>query len=940
MNRKDKVYFELKKMCENITVEEILNGFNGFETIKISEQVGINRNNASKELNELVSEGRIVKLKGRPVNYFAKEVLKKKLNLKDQSIHDVYEDMSLKNFISQKENNQTSTDAFESLQGYRGALDKAIKQAKAAIVYPPKGLHTLITGDTGVGKTTFAEAMYRYAIESEMMDKESKFIIFNCAEYADNPQLVLSMLFGHIKGAFTGADQEKKGLVESANNGVLLLDEIHRLTPESQEMLFMLIDKGLYRKLGETDDYKKSDVFIIGATTEDINSNLLKTFTRRIPMVITLPNLNEWNLAERHQIIKQFFEDQSAIIGKSIRVSYEVINSLILYDCVGNIGQLRSDIQLLCARGYLEHKLCDKNFIEIESNMLPEHISKGLLKYDLKRYELNKLLPVKIEQFVDFYSEDKSAIKDNQSNIENNLYIDLKNKYLQYQERGFTKKEIQDILNEYIEKYIKLLIDKYHKLNNVPSTNEIFKIVSPRIYNAVERAFLDAQLQFKKVFSNKIKISLMMHVSALVERLSSKEYYEYRNTNNIILDYQEEYLIAKKMIEVINQELGIQIPHEEIGIITMLLGAIEDETDNAHVGLIIMSHGKSTASSIAEVANSLLGTSLCKSIDMPLDEKVESTLNKAIDLVKKTDQGKGVIILVDMGSLIAFGEIISKKLNKIIYCIEMVSTPIAIEVLRKCMITSLNIDEIVKDISKIHPYIGRDVIRDTKSKALNDEERTIATTCITGIGTAVKLEKLIKSSLKITDELNIKIKPYNLNDKVSDDENIIAVVGAIDLKIPFVPYISLDELILEDGFKRLEKIIYDTEINDSYHFKGIKSSNSLIIKTLNSMLNFLDSNRIYDLALMSFNEIIKKIDCDDMNRKKLTYIIHIANMVERILKRESFQFDVDLKKFEKNQELYDIIANSLKDIQEYFKISVPDTEMIYLLEMLDTQEDS
>jgi transcriptional regulatory protein LevR len=91
---------------------------------------------------------------------------------------------------------------------------------------------------------------------------------------------------------------------------------------------------------------------------------------------------------------------------------------------------------------------------------------------------------------------------------------------------------------------------------------------------------------------------------------------------------------------------------------------------------------------------------------------------------------------------------------------------------------------------------------------------------------------------------------------------------------------------------------------------------------------------------MSFNEIIKKIDCDDMNRKKLTYIIHIANMVERILKRESFQFDVDLKKIEKNQELYDIIANSLKDIQEYFKISVPDTEMIYLLEMLDTQEDS
>ncbi len=104
------------------------------------------------------------------------------------------------------------------------------------------------------------------------------------------------------KGAYTGAAQDSPGLIAKADGGILFLDEIHRLPPEGQEMLFTFIDKGIYRPLGESAQVHEASVQIIGATTESSES-FLSTFNRRIPMAITLPNLASRSLDERYEII-------------------------------------------------------------------------------------------------------------------------------------------------------------------------------------------------------------------------------------------------------------------------------------------------------------------------------------------------------------------------------------------------------------------------------------------------------------------------------------------------------------------------------------------------------------------------------------------------------------------------------------------------------------
>ncbi|MDZ7834911.1 MAG: sigma 54-interacting transcriptional regulator [Alkalibacterium sp.] len=154
-------------------------------------------------------------------------------------------------------------------------MKNAVEQAKAAVLYPPKGLNTLITGPTGSGKSFFAHAMFRFAQSHELIDKEKELIVFNCADYATNPQLLMSYLFGYAQGAFTGAASSKEGLIQQADEGMLFLDEVHRLPPEGQEMVFYFMDTGTYSRLGETGKNRQANVRIVCATTEDPKSTFL-----------------------------------------------------------------------------------------------------------------------------------------------------------------------------------------------------------------------------------------------------------------------------------------------------------------------------------------------------------------------------------------------------------------------------------------------------------------------------------------------------------------------------------------------------------------------------------------------------------------------------------------------------------------------------------------
>ncbi len=199
----------------------------------------------------------------------------------------------------------------------------------------------------------------------------------------------------------------------------------------------------------------------------------------------------------------------------------------------------------------------------------------------------------------------------------------------------------------------------------MPEKEELFKIISPRVYEAVEVALTFAEQKLEREFSSKTTIGLAMHISALMERIEEGKIIYNDEINKIALNNPHEFRTAKIIREILQQELEINIPKEEVGFLTMFLSAVDLEESYRKIGgVIVLAHGgESTASSIADVVNNLLGTDHCKAIDMPpLDAKVEDILEQTIEKAKEIDEGKGVLLLVDMGgSLTAFPEIIYKK---------------------------------------------------------------------------------------------------------------------------------------------------------------------------------------------------------------------------------------------------------------------------------------
>ena len=253
--------------------------------------------------------------------------------------------------------------------GNSSKLDQAIS---VALQIAPTDISVLITGESGVGKESMPKI-----IHFNSQRKHNKYIAVNCGAIPEGT--IDSELFGHEKGAFTGASENRKGYFEVADGGTIFLDEVGELPLSTQVRLLRVLESGEFMKVGSSQS-KKVDVRVIAATNVNIENAINKgkfredLYYRLNTINIKIPPLKE-RIEDIHLLFRKFSSDfADTYRTPPIRLKDEAIELLHSYSWPGNIRQLKNIVEQISA---IEQ---DRSIsLETLKNYIPKHNSTPIL---------------------------------------------------------------------------------------------------------------------------------------------------------------------------------------------------------------------------------------------------------------------------------------------------------------------------------------------------------------------------------------------------------------------------------------------------------------------------------------------------------------------------------------------------------------------------------
>lgn len=889
MQAKERVYESLKESCSN----------NGKITAaELAQKLNLSRQVISHYLTRLMEDGLAVKTSTRPVYWFP--VTSEDLEFFGEEQWKCAETGLSRETVEPAAVSVSSV--FSSMVGYAGSQRQTVEMCMAAVNYPPDGLPMLLTGESGVGKSFIARLIYEYALEQQTIAAGAPFVVLNCADYANNPELLSAVLLGYKKGSFTGADRD--GLLKEADGGYLFLDEVHGLSFENQEKLFLFMDSGQYRPLGDN-AWKTSRVRFIFATTEQPEEVLLETFRRRITLQIPIPSMMERPLKERLQMLYLFYQKEAGKVNRRIEVDGTVAEALLFTKLQGNIGKLENLVQVSCANAFYRQR--HKDILHITMGELPEIAGGSQSSRDRTRrsyglpsilvdgdglpFEQTELACEGAKREMDALWEDISGIPfERVETSVDSVYLNFKRmvKKLRTQENSVCRSEpdwklfspvCREILCAYGVGEVKGVMDELGFLYS------IFKYSCPE---EEKRRKLDTYF----------------------EQAMPKAYYVAGR-------------ICRNLDEM-DQEAGTALNF----LFSLSLHEYMVETMEFH-GLIV-AHGDSTASSIQKVANRTCRTFVFEAIDMPMDTAVEDTITKVRQYLERVNTRKGMILLVDTGSLGQLYSSIKNDLAGDLLIINNVTTAIALDVGIK-MLGRCSFLDIVRAARETYAF-------EIQYFEGVSRGRNIIVSCMSGVGIA---EKLQEAMCKVFDPSDIDIVTMDYQElRRLLDENqkeyfkqtlLILTTSALPEHVR-VPWLNIYDILDGKG----EDLLWSS-------FKGLLSGEKFeelkreyirffSIEGIVSRLRFLNPTVVInevELVLMKYEQYYH---LEMTGHIRLNLYMHIAFMIERLMTTDPVtEQPQELSPREKR--FYGVSREIFSDMEQKYRIRMNSYELSLLYEL-------
>lgn len=846
----------------------------GFTTADLVEPLSMQRTNLSTILNQLVSEHRLIKKTGRPVLYF----------------------------INQEGQTAKEFSAFDQVIGSKkGSMENVISLAKATILYPEKSLATLLIGDEGVGKEFLAKTMFYFAKEQSLISSEKSFVKLDCKNL-----ILQGDSFASIVSQLN---------IESSNycveGGMLFLKNIDSLDLADQSQLFSLITE------------ENRDYYIVCTISSAVTDALKHYFYSKFPIKLEIPSLSDRPLKERLDFIQSFFVVEASRMKREIHINSEVLRCLLLYQCEDNIDQLKRDIKMACANAFMREMNRSKPRISVYLSDFATDIRKGFLFYAKWREEIEDIIP---DHYTYIFSKENSlSKKEIHHKTHSSIYEAIEKRAMQLRNEGLDDQSVSSMITESLEENIARLTDTVEP--EVFDKRSLSKVVPEWMIEVVEELLVQLGQVLDTVYSVSTKYALCLHLAATIERRVTPEISSEKKML-IQSEFLKEFQFMKEFLIELNCLSEMQSIDDEAYLLTMIL--THEFKNEKKVSVLIAMHGLGVATSMAKVVNTLSAGNHAYGYDLALEKELKIAYDELSLMIQQIDQGRGVLLLYDMGSIKTMAQTISKETGVAIRFIEMPATLLALEATRRAD-GHVSLDEMYQQLKtdfkeKDNHY--------PETSHVEKGKRVILTLCMTGEGVALAMKHYIEKNASLD---NTEVIAYAMSDRrellakvkqIKKTNELVCIIGSYDPQFIGVPFVSIAKL-------------YNTPIDQlevaMYLENQIDTGNSVFdaiydyLKEQQPNLDIVSLKKYLPKAIRK----IKRLDGQLAVEQEVGLFVHTACLISRL------QMDGEVPKnanrdkiIMSHKRLYYQLKDIFLPIEEEFMIEFPDDEYANMISII------
>lgn len=862
----------------------------------ISEQMHISRSLASQYLNELVKEKKVIKVNSRPVYFLHRKKMEELYQTPFQD-DDFYDLNDVKQYVM---THSKGDGDYSQIIGWDKSLESIIKQIRESFEYPTCGLPMIIFGEKGTGKRTLCTNVFENAARKGIVFADTKLVKLEFT--ALNSSVLSQKVFG---------TSESKGLVDKYDHLVLMLCGAQYMSDEFQEKLSHLLEMTKNSSLAKG-IYKNKSIRYMLLCDSNVQINLNERLLKNIPVTINMPTLQEKSKEEIEELIIFFVKNEGKIMRKNIKISSVVLRALVNGTYDSNLIGLKSTVQIMCASALREAN--HKDEIIIHTYDLPEYLlgtlpivtDENIAYIDTSTYQRSE----NVDFILDYFNRViKPFVKTN--DLERNLK---------------ESKHNFDLLSDYLSFKQRIAPERIQGIET--SLNHILDIILKKRFMNLPSGFC-------------INLAKLVYVNELYSSSIARWIQDNRNdldeiVNRIKEDLLSEVLIVDEMKKLINANLEVEINDILFIMMIVYLHHYNAGVINRNIFGLIVCHGYSTATSIADAVNTLLGYYVFEAVDMPLDITVDEIKEIIVEKLNRMHRQADVIVMVDMGSLEQLGNSLSQAINCNVGVINNVSTRTALNA-GYCILDEKDIETSLKSIAK-HSQANYTIV--TRKK--ND---VILFTSESGLHMAQRMRELFENSFPSSIPIDLEVCDYNelltngLNHERFDNNNVLFITGTANPHIEGKRFVALEEIISgKDIDFMMNSLSQYLEPEELERFLD-DLRKSFTLQNVVSYLTILNPKVLLDNVS---NAVENLQDCLDQRFSGKTLIgiyIHVCCLIERLVTKSAITEFSDLEQFKSlHSEFIDNVQKAFSNITRRYNVTIPTSEIAYLYDFIAADE--